>query len=208
MKEIIVFKPLKLPPHYRQIFILSTKKLILFLFPSMGVDIHFKSRKRIVMDLKESLAPFRPAETRTSRSDAATLACIRVAILTERHDLKAAMMPILQSSRYRLTQVRSIALAEKAMKKTLCDIVIVDVERQDTWPASVFAQFDDAAASFPVIIVCKRTRDIPAYVQRARHAIAVISYETIGDLRLLSLIDVALFRAELTEKIGIGSGWD
>ena len=160
------------------------------------------------MDLKDALVPFRPAGQVALQDDSHATSCTRVAFLSERLDLKAAMQRMLPAPRYVLKQFWSTELIEKAIEKRICDVVIVDIERQDEWPASVFSRFDEAAANFPIIILCKKRHDILNHLWKAQHATEIISYETVGDPRLPALIEAAIFRAEVTRDIGIGDTWD
>ena len=85
----------------------------------------------------------------------------------------------------------------KAIRKKLCNVAIVDVQRDDLWPASVFSRFDEIAADFPIIVLCKDREEVASYRLKAKHTIDVISYETIDDERIICLIEAAVFRAEI-----------
>lgn len=160
------------------------------------------------MELKDALAPFLPAKLPANLDCGAAPPCVRVAFLTERFDLKALMKRTLQSDQIVLTQVCSTVLIEKAIDKRLCDVAIVDIERQDEWSDLVFRRFDEAAAEFPVIILCKDRRKILNYLWKAQHVIDIVPYETIKDPRFSSLIEAAAFRADITKDIGFADNWD
>lgn len=156
------------------------------------------------MELKDALLPFFPAGMSAQRDYANAHSDTRVAFLSERLDLKAAMRRALPTDRFTLTQACSIGLVEKAIEQRICDVAIVDVERRDERPNSVFSRFDNAAAGFPVIILCKRRHEILDYLWRAQHVIDIVAYETIGDPRFVNLIEAAMLRAELTDNISVG----
>ena len=155
------------------------------------------------MDLKDALVPFLPAGRSALQVNANTTSCMRVAFLSERLDLRAAMRRMLPTPRYVLTHVCSARLVEKVIEKRICDVVIVDIERQDDWPSSVFSRFDEAATNFPVIILCKKRHEILSYLWKAQRATDVVSYETIYDPRFLSLIEAAVFRTEIIRNIDV-----
>ncbi len=160
------------------------------------------------MELRDALVPFLPAGMHAQQEKIDTPTRTRVAFLTKRFELKAKMRWALPSSRYALAQVSSSALITKAVNKRLCDVAIVDIERQDEWPGAVFSRFDEVAASFPVIILCKERHQILNYLWKARNVTEIVAHETISDPRFLSLIEAAVLRAELVKDIGIGDDWD
>lgn len=160
------------------------------------------------MILRDTLASFRSTGMSSQQALVPVKTGIRVAFLSQHLELKAAMQRALSSSRYVLTQVCSIRLVEKAIENRSCDVAIVDIERQNEWPGAVFSRFDEAAAAFPIIILCKKKHQIVNYLWKAQSANDIVSYESISDPRFLSLIEAAVFRAEVTKNISIDYLWD
>lgn len=155
------------------------------------------------MDLRGALASFPRVDLSALRRGAPVTSATRVAILSECIDLRVALRRMFPALRYTLTEVCSVGLIEQAIEKRACDVVIVDIERQDEWAEAVFARFDQAAAHFPVIILCKKRQEILTYFWKAQHATDIVSYEAINDPRFVCLIEAAVFRAELTTDISI-----
>jgi len=123
--------------------------------------------------------------------------CIRVLFLTEQANLHAAMQRALEPNQFELGRVYSNDVMEKAISAGECDVAIVDVERRDEWPSSVFRRFDTIAASFPVIILCKDRPQIPHYISKAQHAIDIVAYGTINNPLFHSLVEAAKLRMEV-----------
>jgi hypothetical protein len=88
-------------------------------------------------------------------------------------------------------------LAEKAINREFCDIVIVDLKRDDYWPNLIFTRFDEAAASFPIIILCGRICETLRFAKQARHVTNFVTEEMIESSLFPSLIEAALLRGEI-----------
>lgn len=149
------------------------------------------------MELRDSQIPFQPATALIEQHTMRKPDHIRLALLTERDETGKALHRALPPTRFTLTQMCSIETIEITIERELCDVAIVDLERRDEWPSSIFARFDDAAATFPIIILCKRREDIREYVRKAVHAIDIVSYDAVDDPRFMSLVEAAAFRAQL-----------
>lgn len=160
------------------------------------------------MEISDALVPFLPAGMHAPQDQIDAPMLTRVAFLTKRLSLKATMRWTLPASRYALAQVSSPDLIKKAMNRRICDVAIVDIERKDEWPGAVFSRFDQAAANFPVIILCKERHQILNYLWKAQHVTDIVAYETISDPRFHNLIEAAVLRAELVKDIGVGDDWD
>lgn len=177
---------------------------------SIDREQRFASRMRIVMKLKDTLVSFLPAGMPTCQHEERVSPCARVAFLTERFDLKVTMKRVLQSDRFKLTQVSSIGLLDRTIEEKLCDAILVDIERQDVWPHSIFVKLDETAKNFPVIILCKNEHDIPDYLSRAENAIEIVSYKLMKDPRFPMLVEAAIFRAEIAKgnEISQDQSWN
>lgn len=129
-------------------------------------------------------------------------------LLTERLDLKRALLHSLHSTHRQLRQVRSLQLIRAAIIKKSCDVAIIDIERHDIWPSLVFAEFDGIAAFFPIIMLCKDNHSALDCMKRAENTVDIFPYDAVRDPRFGSVIEAARFRAEAKEPINVDRGFD
>jgi len=160
------------------------------------------------MELRDILTPFEAGTAQVSRSQLVIAPKIRVALLSKRSWLRMALQQSLNSAQTILTQLHSIDLVERAADRKFCDIAIVDIERDDQWPETVFGRFDEIAATFPVIVLCKNKHAILDYRCKANYVFDIFSYETIDDPRFVSVVYAARLRAKTVEDISLSCHWD
>lgn len=153
------------------------------------------------MELNDSLVPFIHDEGKLNESDSIVTTCHRAACLTVCPNLKNRIRQSLRSTRIILSATGSISVLEKAIERKICDVAIIDIERTDQWPASIFLQFDEAAADFPVIILCSKPQDVLNHRRKARYAFDIFPYDSIEDPRFLSLVYASVFRAEVLAEL-------
>ena len=159
------------------------------------------------MELREASVPFRYADAPQVLQAVKAPPSIRVGFVSEHTELKKAMKRVLELVHITLTQVVSTELIERAVERGCIDLAIVDIERQDEWPNSVFSRFDELAAHFPVILLCKRSQDIPHYIQKAKHLIFIFSHDTINDSRFPDVIQAMQLRAEVVKGDEADRSW-
>ena len=156
------------------------------------------------MKIHDSNSLFRHEYPQTMMCHENALHCCRTGLLTERSELKTALLRSLRSAHLRLRHVRSLRLIETAITKKACDVAIVDIERSDRWPHMMFIDFDRIAADFPIIMLCNERSKALDYLRQAEHTADIFCYETINDPRFSSLVQAAKLRAEAKEGIDIG----
>ena len=152
------------------------------------------------MELNDNLVSFRPATAPALQETSLSLPTIRVAFVSERPDLKRAMQRALGARGVIFTPIVSTKLVERAIDKKLIDVAIIDIERQDEWPDSVFSRFDELAAGFPIIVLCSKSEEILHYIRKARHLVFVFCHETIDDPRFIDAIRTAQLCADVAKK--------
>jgi len=173
----------------------------------MVVSSFRKYHTRIEAIMKEAPIPFPQiggdAATRYNLKSSDT---IRVAFLTDNVELETAMRRSLHSTRFMFTQVCSSDLVLEMIQRRLCDVAITDIEVHGEWPHSLFTKFDQVAAQFPVITLCRNGYDALNCLWQAQYVPDVVPYEMVNDPRFPCLIEAAAFRAVIRSNIFFDDG--
>lgn len=160
------------------------------------------------MQLKDVCAPFLARSTSMPTGAKPAEKCLRVSFLTNNPALRTTMQQSLKHQRANLTIVQSTSLLRRSIRSKLCDVAIADIECGDEWPGSIFRRFDEEAAMFPIIILCRNKKEVWSYAWKAEHAVDIFPCDIIDDDRFFSIIQAAKLRSEYvtrsTSKIDLG----
>jgi DNA-binding NtrC family response regulator len=157
------------------------------------------------MELNFTREPFRTKESSTAVDpiDRRSLLCI--ALLTNDCELAISLRQSLQTLEIEIDHVRTIDEA-KANTKTR-DLIIVDLELGETWPNTIFRDFDNHAATHSVIILCRGDNDVSYYRDEAQNAVNIFSKDVVSDPRFYCVIYAAKLHAETQARAQTSAIW-